>query len=121
SRGERIAHPYLGVQIATLTPDMAKMYGAYWCPHCANQKREFGGAAGRLPYVECDPEGINAQAEACEAAGVEVYPTWVIENEVYLGVQPIGRLSVLSGYEVNEGELPLEGDSEPTGNYSPAQ
>lgn len=24
SRGERIAHPYLGVQIATLTPDMAK-------------------------------------------------------------------------------------------------
>ncbi|MEL6490651.1 MAG: HhoA/HhoB/HtrA family serine endopeptidase [Cyanobacteria bacterium J06621_3] len=25
SRGERIAHPYLGVQIATLTPDMAKM------------------------------------------------------------------------------------------------
>ncbi len=25
ARGERIAHPYLGVQIATLTPDMAKM------------------------------------------------------------------------------------------------
>ncbi|MBE9059887.1 HhoA/HhoB/HtrA family serine endopeptidase [cf. Phormidesmis sp. LEGE 11477] len=25
SRGERIAHPYLGVQIATLTPDMAKV------------------------------------------------------------------------------------------------
>ena len=25
SRGERIAHPYLGVQIATLTPDMAKI------------------------------------------------------------------------------------------------
>ncbi|KPQ35219.1 MAG: Trypsin-like serine protease [Phormidesmis priestleyi Ana] len=25
ARGERIAHPYLGVQIATLTPDMAKL------------------------------------------------------------------------------------------------
>ncbi len=25
AKGERIAHPYLGVQIATLTPDMAKM------------------------------------------------------------------------------------------------
>jgi S1-C subfamily serine protease len=25
ARGERIAHPYLGVQIATLTPDMARM------------------------------------------------------------------------------------------------
>lgn len=105
-----------------LTESGAKMYGAYWCPHCATQKREFGGAAGRLPYVECDPQGINAQPELCEAARVEVYPTWVISGEYYLGVQPLARLSVLSGLEPTpEDAFPLEGDAMPTGDYSTAE
>ncbi len=31
-----------------------KFYGAYWCPHCQNQKLAFGSRATReLPYVEC--------------------------------------------------------------------
>lgn len=100
-----------------LTKTGAKMYGAYWCPHCARQKRKFGGAARRLPYVECDQQGINAKPEACAAVGVEVYPTWVIEGEHYLGTQPLGRLSALSGFESPEG-VPLPEDSEPAGGYS---
>ena len=32
----------------------ATFYGAYWCPHCNNQKLSFGNkAAKKLPYVEC--------------------------------------------------------------------
>ncbi len=37
----------------------AKMYGAFWCSHCFEQKQAFGEAAGHdLPYVECYPEGF---------------------------------------------------------------
>jgi hypothetical protein len=32
----------------------ATFYGAYWCPHCNNQKLAFGSRASKkLPYVEC--------------------------------------------------------------------
>ena len=36
----------------------AKMYGAFWCTHCYDQKQTFGmGAMKDFPYVECYPEG----------------------------------------------------------------
>lgn len=36
----------------------AKMYGAFWCTHCYDQKQEFGQQAmAEFPYVECFPEG----------------------------------------------------------------
>lgn len=39
----------------------AKMYGAFWCSHCFEQKEVFGkDAVGVLPYVECYPRGIGA-------------------------------------------------------------
>lgn len=82
-----------------LTEVGAKMYGAYWCPHCATQKDYFGNAASRLPYVECDPEGFDAQVELCDAAGVEAYPTWVIEGDRYLGAQPLGDLAAVSRFD----------------------
>ena len=38
----------------------AKMYGAFWCSHCQEQKAEFGAAAQKdLPYVECYPQGYH--------------------------------------------------------------
>jgi uncharacterized membrane protein len=60
----------------------AKMYGAYWCPHCQQQKSYFGGSADRLPYIECSPEGQNTpQSAECRAAGIQSYPTWVIKGK----------------------------------------
>lgn len=36
----------------------AKMYGAFWCSHCLDQKQEFGKEAmSSFPYVECFPNG----------------------------------------------------------------
>jgi thiol-disulfide isomerase/thioredoxin len=29
----------------------AVFYGAFWCPHCQNQKAMFGKSAKLLPYV----------------------------------------------------------------------
>ncbi len=55
----------------------AKMYGLYWCPHCADQKREFGASFHYVPYVECasqdDPHQLTP---ACKAAGVKLFPSW---------------------------------------------
>lgn len=77
----------------------AKMYGAYWCPHCATQKDDFGGAVNHIPYIECDSEGFDAQPELCQAEGIEAYPTWVIGGDRYLGTQTLGKLARLSGFE----------------------
>lgn len=38
----------------------AKMYGAFWCSHCFEQKQAFGKEAmADFPYVECYPEGYH--------------------------------------------------------------
>ncbi|MGC1309255.1 MAG: thioredoxin family protein [Phormidesmis sp.] len=87
-----------------LTATGAKMYGTYWCPYCAAQKEEFNGVVDRIPYVECDPQGYDAQPELCAQLGIEAYPTWIIEGDRYLGAQPLGRLAVLSGFEGADSE-----------------
>ncbi|ESA37201.1 membrane protein [Leptolyngbya sp. Heron Island J] len=96
----------------------ATMYGAYWCPHCARQKQFFGNAAPLLPYVECDARGANPQVELCNAVGISAYPTWQINGEFYLGVQPVWRLAALSGFE--ETSEPMETDNLEEGGFSPA-
>lgn len=77
----------------------AVMYGAYWCPHCQEQKALFGDAARELPYVECDPNGVNARPDLCERAGVKAFPTWVVGGQRFEGVQSIGALADASKFE----------------------
>jgi thiol-disulfide isomerase/thioredoxin len=61
-------------------------YGASWCPHCQEQKRIFGASARRLPYIECNLAGPNApQASRCSMAGVQTYPTWIINGRAIVG------------------------------------
>lgn len=77
----------------------AKMYGAYWCPHCSEQKLLFGDRAfAQIPYVECAEGGQNAQPDTCRAAGLESYPTWEINGELYAGIHSLEELAQLSGY-----------------------
>ena len=61
-----------------LASKQAKMYGLYWCPHCADQKRMFGAAFHYVPYVECavGPPGSGQMAPVCQAAGVKLFPSW---------------------------------------------
>lgn len=55
----------------------ARMYGLYWCPHCADQKREFGASFHYVPYVECaSPDDPHQLTAACKAAGVKLFPSW---------------------------------------------
>ena len=83
-----------------LKEEGAVFYGASWCPHCQEQKRLFGASARRLPYVECSPAGPNApQAPSCNIAGVQSYPTWVINGRTFVGeVLSLAQLADVSRF-----------------------
>lgn len=78
----------------------AKMYSAYWCPHCHEQKQLFGQQAmASLPYVECAPDGANAQTALCQEKGIPGFPTWEIDGQFYSGTRTLNELAQLSGYQ----------------------
>lgn len=78
----------------------AKMYGAFWCPHCYEQKQLFGQQAfANMDYIECDPRGVNPQPETCKEADIKSYPTWEINGELYRGTQSLNQLAELSNYQ----------------------
>lgn len=54
----------------------ATFFGAFWCPHCQNQKKMFGKSAKLLPYVECSTPDGKGQKQVCTDAEVSGYPTW---------------------------------------------
>ena len=54
----------------------AIFYGAFWCPHCQNQKALFGRSAKFLPYNECSTPDGKGQLPLCKEKGVTTYPTW---------------------------------------------
>ena len=55
----------------------AKMYGAWWCPHCIDQKAKFRASKSYLPYIECGIEGqTSGQSAICKQEGIKHYPTW---------------------------------------------
>jgi hypothetical protein len=83
-----------------LTQKNVKMYGAYWCPHCAEQKKMFDASFQYVPYVECGVPGNTAKMQdVCTDAGIKHFPTWQFP--------PVG--------ERVEGEIPLEDLSLRTG------
>ena len=53
------------------------MYGLYWCPHCADQKRDvrlfISLRALRRVCQRNDPHELTP---ACKAAGVKLFPSW---------------------------------------------
>jgi hypothetical protein len=81
-----------------LSAKQAKMYGAYWCPHCAEQKEEFGKSFKYVNYVECAIKGSREMTSACTTAGVQHFPTW------QFGAGPLV-----------EGKFPLQELSDKTG------
>lgn len=86
----------------------AKMYGAYWCPHCHDQKVFFGKeAASIFEYVECAGDAPNSQEAACRAIAPKVkeatgrdfgFPTWEINGRFLVGTQSLNELADATGY-----------------------
>jgi hypothetical protein len=67
----------------------AKMYGATWCPHCNDQKHEFGNSFRFIQYVECSTPDNSGESDECRAANITAYPTWVFGD----GTRETGALS----------------------------
>lgn len=78
-----------------LTQKGVKMYGAYWCPKCNQQKKMFGKEAFRkIQYVECDPRGADANPELCLNKKIQKYPTWEFSDEsMTVGVKDLSVLA----------------------------
>lgn len=80
-----------------LAGKQAKMYGLYWCTHCADQKEMFGSSFQYIPYVECGMKG-GGEEPSCLKAGIKNFPTWEFGNgERKEGALPLKVLSEKSG------------------------
>lgn len=64
-----------------LNEKSAKFYGAFWCPHCQNQKSMFGLSEKYLPYIECSTADGQGQLEVCKEKKITGYPTWIFADE----------------------------------------
>lgn len=79
----------------------AKFYGAYWCPHCNQQKALFGRAHKALPYIECSTPGGDGQTEVCQEEEIQSYPTWKFPDETVLsGVVTLEVLAAQTGCQL---------------------
>jgi len=72
----------------------AVFYGAYWCPHCQNQKKLFGKSEKLLSYVECSTPDGKGQLQVCKDKNITGYPTWEFaDGERLSGEIPLKKLS----------------------------
>lgn len=88
-----------------LTEQDVVMYGAWWCPHCTNQKQLFEGAFNKITYVECSAPGSRAMNQTCQDAGVQSYPTWEFADKSRLtGERTLTELSQKTNCELPQEE-----------------
>lgn len=65
-------------------------FGAFWCPHCQEQKALFGKSAKNLPYTECSTPDGSGQLPICIDKKIETYPTWELRD----GTRKTGTISL---------------------------
>jgi thiol-disulfide isomerase/thioredoxin len=71
----------------------AKFYGAYWCPHCQEQKKLFKNSK-KLPYIECSTPNGQAQTQVCIDEKITGYPTWKFaDGSIGDGLQTLEELA----------------------------
>ena len=85
-----------------LTQKGVKFYGAWWCPHCAEEKRILGSSLKEINYIECGlPDNQQGQTQVCQDAKIESYPTWEFADGSRLtGVQQPQDLASKAGCSV---------------------
>ncbi len=98
-----------------LTEKGATMYGVFWCPHCAKQKKMFGSSFKQINYVECDSRCIRNEnnklpayckgnvgnPELCKQKNVKLYPNWEFSDGTNKeGVQLFEDLAAKTGCSV---------------------
>jgi hypothetical protein len=100
-----------------LTEKGVTMYGAFWCPHCSNQKEMFGQTAwSKVQYIECAGQGYNGSPALCAEAKIDGFPTWVFADGTQVsGERPLEDLAKQVGFKGfradKESNLPVSGGS----------
>jgi hypothetical protein len=95
-RHRRVSH--LTAFAQCLSAKQVMIYGAYWCPHCADQKEVFGSSFQYVSYVECGIKGSRGLTPDCLQAGIKRFPTWQFSGgERYEGVMQLKALSDKTG------------------------
>lgn len=82
---------------ACLSNKGAELYGAEGCQYCEQEKQTFGDSFKKINYIECAKKGDTKQSAACDAKGIEAYPTWVIDGKLYKGYRTTDELSKMTG------------------------
>lgn len=83
----------------------ARMYGAYFCPHCQDQKEEFGKEAfQKVQYVECTPDGQDAQLALCQRKGITSVPTWEVNGKLFVGQRSMKQMQKLVDGELTKSQ-----------------
>lgn len=81
-----------------LTENNTTFYGAYWCPHCAEQKELLGSSMEFINYVECSLPNKAGQTQICKDQNITGYPTWEFaDGSRVSGTQSIEKLSLKTG------------------------
>lgn len=87
--------------IICLNKNDTKMYGNYASRESLMQMFLFKESLGLFEksevYMECNEYGPNQKSEKCIKEGITSYPTWIINEQKYIGIQGLNRLSKLSG------------------------
>jgi thiol-disulfide isomerase/thioredoxin len=71
------------------------MFGASWCPHCADQKNMFGRSAQDMPYFECSKN--NTQVQECSDRAIVSYPTWQFNEETLKTLPELAQIDLFNG------------------------
>ncbi len=81
-----------------LKDKQATFYGAFWCPHCKNEKALFGRSQRLLPYVECSTPDGKSQYQVCQDKKIMSYPTWEFaDGSRETGEVPLTKLAEKTG------------------------
>jgi hypothetical protein len=95
-----------------LVSDGAAMYGAFWCPHCQAQEKDFGISRPDLAsmglYHECS-NADQSQNQMCTDKKVESYPTWYFAKGITVtqATDPTICKPVPAGGKVDASEDPV--------------
>lgn len=87
--------------IICLKSSGAKMYGDYTSRESLMQMGLFKESLGLFEksgiYFECNQYGPNPNIKKCQESKVKNYPTWIIKDKGYEGIQGLNKLSELTG------------------------
>jgi hypothetical protein len=107
---------------ACLGDQGATFFGAFWCPHCAQQKAMFGSSVEFLPYKECSTPDSKGQTQICIDAGIQSYPTWQFaDGSRVTGVQELSTLAEKTGCPLPDdtNSTPVDGGIGESSTVSP--